>query len=131
MLLGKTSMTKHDILPSINFDNVTIKLEDMMGYFRTYTKSNGTTSIDDSTLDEWYGGSEDNVLFYLSYQDPTQICYTRNATHYPKMRWRKDEVIMKYDLSSLLGEDGDLQRKLNVHIHSPGQLLNALGEEVT
>lgn len=130
MLSGRTDIKEYyPPLSSIDFDNATIKMEELVGWFQTIT-ANG------SIIDEWNSGrapgSENMFPFYLSYQDPTQICYTRKITHHPRMKLYLHEGTINYNLLlSQLGECGKKYSRMYIYTHYPGELIKSFRKETT
>ena len=119
---GKTNATSEDINNLPEFSNVTIHLEDMI-LGKTNPNEWDSVNINSETL------NFSNKDFYLSHQDPNQICYSMASEFKPNQLKFTEYILMGvrklssgiYNLSNGV---------LRVYLHSTGQVVRNLGKEI-
>ena len=103
----------------IHFDEVAINLlDDIIHTFRAVTKQG-------SIVDEWNKSSSRNVRPLVhSYQDPNQICITRERKY-------AKGLILNYEVLSLDAEQlYNITADLHIYIHRPGELTRILHKPI-
>ena len=117
ILLGEENIRKNFF--EVGFDNIAIDLsEDIIISFHKVTKG-------DNVGKEWkIKGDTEATPFQLSYQDPNQICVSRQRK--PKIGSILSYEILKMDASLLYNITADL----HVYIHKPNELTKVLHKPI-
>ena len=104
------------------FNSYTIDLKELVNMVEFGTEDiNDRIEIDVDQL-----RINSNLPFYVSYQDPETICFTRKSDD-------KENIIRIYDLFSLITKQLDRFHPLvvfKIYLHHPGQLLRSFGSPV-
>ena len=119
MSLGYTNITKE--FNETPFDDITIDFSnDIMLWFHTRTTDGKWKYLYNN---KWNQSSE--TLFYNSYQDPFQRCYTRDNDYEPKVILDHDVLVVN---ATKLFERP--KRRLRIYVHYKKQLIRQLGKPV-
>ena len=135
MITGKSNATKDEIRNLPNFSSVAINLKNMVKEFYSIDensqkinrwilkKENSVPSLTNPLLSP---NNSSSWPFYVSFQNPEKICFTRNVTY------KKNEVKLKdiITLNSKLLDDLRGTGQLFVYVHYPQHTIRSFGEEV-
>ena len=135
LITGKINTTVDEMKNLGYFSNVTIKMQNMVRQLYTIgddlNKSNkwalkkvhakpsaGNPLISDSSSSSW--------PFYVSYQNPDKICFTRSVSYKKDEVKLKDGVILDSQVLDELHGSGYLY----LYVHYPQHTIRSFGEEV-
>ena len=136
MLLGDDHFDSNIV--SVEFEKATMDANEIVSNFLTRTTSGMDMNVWDKMngSEEYKSNNRNDFPLYISYQDPTQICYTRKAD-YDNRDSTPTKIMRKYDLVTLnitliKEQFSDLKALsvLRVYIHNPGQFIRGLGKEL-
>ena len=134
-ITGKINATEKeiDILP--DFSSITIELRNMVKEFYTLDESNHKVNKWElekkhsipSLSNQLVSPSNSSVWpFYISYQNPDKICFTKNVTIQPQDIKQKDVIILSTRLLDQLTGLG----QLFIYVHYSHHTIRSFGEEV-
>ena len=135
LITGKINTTVDEVKQLSYFSNVTIKMQNLVRQLYTIgddlKKSNkwalkkvhakpsaGNPLISDSSSSSW--------PFYVSYQNPDKICFTRSVSYKKDEVKLKDGVILDSQVLDELHGSGYLY----LYVHYPHHTIRSFGEEV-
>ena len=112
-ILHGTTEDMNKTLSKLSFENVTIRLEDLLEQF-------AAEDIDYKEYDEWKPLAHNSKKLPLtqSYQDPTTICYTYDTKYHPSVSL--NALKMKVNITKFLKLD---EGKMYIQIHYPGLMI--------
>ena len=135
LITGNSNATTDDIKRMPDFTSVTIKLEELTLKFQTINERD--EFINKMGLEDYRKPpSQSNSLialmnesywpFYLSYQNPNQVCYSQHSKFTQDLIKFVDFISLDKDLLNDLQDSGFLY----MYVHYPGHTIRSFGKEV-
>ena len=134
-ITGKINATAKEINGLPDFSSITIELRNMVKEFYTVDENNQKINKWElerkhsipSTSNQLVSPRNSSVWpFYISYQNPDKICFTKNVTIQPMDIKQKDVLVLSTKILDQLTGLG----QLFLYVHYPNHTIRSFGEEV-
>ena len=134
MITGNSNATADDVKNLPRFSSVTTSLEEIVESISTINRNDRGVywwhkkkHSNQSSLTPYYLTPNSHWPFYLSYQNPDQVCYSQHAEYKPNFVKSSDYIRLDTMILNYRHGIG----RLDIYLHYGGQTLRSFVKEVT